>query len=682
MIAMRAIPLALLIWSLAASSDTTQANSESIDQAALAQRLGSEDSGPPVQLAELRALRDRVGYESLDKQYRAFTGMPNVVVQYAANGTARKITGSTGVYLPSRAGLFKVNQSAPRVMEAFGPLVLASGTEELRTIRIHEPQSRLAPEGTTRLERTIKFDQYIRGRPVLMGWANIGIKEDNGEVVSFVSNFLPDRGLPSEPLISASDAIQKLLARMRDNAPNGPVEAEVSSSPPMLAYAFQQLGDKGADFGDLVWVIDVTRKDPASQDSLQAAVSATTGEVIRFTSKRDGALNRIAYSAGGGSPVQTLFPQGLTTLFTEGQAPNDLQAGDAYNNAGTTYLAYQSAVGRNSMNGAGGPIRLVVHYFMPDPSNAFHENGYLVFGEGGGGMKPPSSVLDSVAHEYGHGVVAADAQFATADDLVDAATALNEAYGDLSSTIADVHVHGAPSASTWTMLELFVANSAAGKRYWNIPNLAGVYYRDWYPQRSHQVLVEGGQYYNSTIMGHAFYLLTTGENHYRAGLPGSGVPVIDVPPIGYAKARNAFYSALSDSLIGPTSGFFQYRDATVRAATNTQDANAIRKAWDAVGVGYGCTTPPTMPALTLENFFCKGKYILSWAAVPGATNYNAQRTHAGWGWGFAQTAVDANVLSCLQQVAVTTQVRLRACNGCGCSGWTPAKTMQYYATCL
>lgn len=679
---MRTRAISLLIYVALLPMTGTEESPGKGAQVSAADRLGSTISAQPIQLADVPALRERVGYDALEKQYQALTRMPSVTVQYAINGTARKIAGSTGVYLPVSSGLFTNGAATSEVIEKFGAAVLATGTEELRVTRIHKPQAWLGPDGNPgAAERTIKFDQYIRGRPVLLGWANISVKESSGEVTSFVSHFLPDRGLPSEPQVSSSAAVELLVERMRAETGGKPVELIVSDTPPSLAYAFETIGDQGAGSGDLVWVVEITRKDSQSLQHLRASISATTGEVLRLTSETSGSLFRMAYSASGVATPPPSFPQGLTFLFGEGQPPNDTQAGNAYVHAGTTYQAYQQIFGRDSMNGVGGAIKLVVHYPFPSGGMALYHNDYLIFGEAGGGMVSGTSNLDTVAHEYGHGVVKADAGFSSADDLVDGAAALNEAYGDLSSAIVDVNIHGAPSTSTWTMLELFAYDPSVGVRYWNVPQFGGLFYRDWFPERSHLVIKEGGQYFNTTIFGHAFYLLTNGGNHYRAGLPGSGIPVIPVPQVGYETTRNAFYTALSNVLLGPTSNFFDYRDATVQAAPNAQVGISIRKGWDAVGVGFACTVPPPPPTMILENFYCKGKYRVHWLAVPGATQYNAQKVPAGWGWGYATTAVDANVESCMQQVSVTTNIRLRACNGCGCSGWAPAQTMQYYPIC-
>jgi hypothetical protein len=220
-------------------------------------------------------------------------------------------------------------------------------------------------------------------------------------------------------------------------------------------------------------------------------------------------------------------------------------------------------------------------------------------------------------------------------------------------------------------------------RNWQIPILAGVGYRDWFPTR--HLALDGQSYYdNSTILGHAFYLLTVGGQHYRAGLPGSGVPVIPVTGIGYFQARNIFYDSMSRGVLRPAnSTFFAMRDATVEAALPAQQ-NPVRQAWAAVGLNYNCTSAPQPPQIQVWPQYCRGKHKITWNSVPGATTYDGQATPVVLGWGLAQTITDGNVNECKQDIPRNTGdwwVRVRACNGCGCSGWSPQGLMEYWETC-
>jgi hypothetical protein len=224
-------------------------------------------------------------------------------------------------------------------------------------------------------------------------------------------------------------------------------------------------------------------------------------------------------------------------------------------------------------------------------------------------------------------------------------------------------------------------------RNWQTPILVsefGVLYRDWFPQRTFIPPSQppGGDYLNSTIMGHAFYLLTTGGQHYRAGLPGSGVPQIPVTGIGYQAARDIFYAALRAPALTSTSNFFNLRDITVGVALPAHQSS-VHQAWAAVGLDYDCSSAPQTPQIQVWPGYCLGRNKITWNAVPGAAKYHGQATRVQLGWALASTIVDSDVTECKQNIPPGGDwwVRVRACNGCGCSGWSPQGLMQYWNTC-
>jgi hypothetical protein len=109
----------------------------------------------------------------------------------------------------------------------------------------------------------------------------------------------------------------------------------------------------------------------------------------------------------------------------------------------------------------------------------------------------------------------------------------------------------------------------------------------------------------------------------------------------------------------------------------------VSAAWDAVGVNYGCVTPPSIsPTLYVSNFMCGGLHILDWDPVPGATTYFAEKVPAGYSWTLACPATDGPVNQCYQDNPITIRIRLQACNGCGCGPFGVDALLQYYEVCL
>jgi hypothetical protein len=218
--------------------------------------------------------------------------------------------------------------------------------------------------------------------------------------------------------------------------------------------------------------------------------------------------------------------------------------------------------------------------------------------------------------------------------------------------------------------EVYSSSQSFALRYWDFPRTDNTNYRDWYPKRSQGTEPEGAQYLNSTIMGHAFYLLTKGGTHNRAGL--DSIPTITVPKLDFAKTRDIFYRALIGADLTSTSGFPQLRQATILSAAavyGSTDAQAVATAWDAVGVPAACpASAPAAPQLIVENT-CP-TWRIQIPTVPGAITYNIQYSYTP-SFTSVSTLGDGEVQGCDIWVSMWIYLRARACNACGCSGWSP-----------
>ena len=62
--------------------------------------------------------------------------------------------------------------------------------------------------------------------------------------------------------------------------------------------------------------------------------------------------------------------------------------------------------------------------------------------------------------------------------------------------------------------------------------------------------------------------------------------------------------------------------------------------------------------------------------------FHAEVAPPAMSWDFAPTVIDTSMNTCTQDVSGPTKIRMRACNACGCSGWTTDQWMQYYSPCL
>lgn len=214
--------------------------------------------------------------------------------------------------------------------------------------------------------------------------------------------------------------------------------------------------------------------------------------------------------------------------------------------------------------------------------------GYLVFRDGNSSTFSTAEDLDSVTHEYGHGIVDAETGVGLPTGVVDGADAWAEGYGDWAATVPDVLLHGGVATlSTWQIGALDRSNPLDGIRNLLAPKSEDLLAVDWFPSRTLDRAITS-RYRNSSVMGHALYLLAANGpvQHYRAGIPVVGVPVIPVTGVGYATARNIFYNALFQPSMGPSANYFTLRSAMVQSAPLHQ--TSIEDAWAAVGLGNNC----------------------------------------------------------------------------------------------
>jgi hypothetical protein len=175
----------------------------------------------------------------------------------------------------------------------------------------------------------------------------------------------------------------------------------------------------------------------------------------------------------------------------------------------------------------------------------------------------------------------------------------------------------------------------------------------------------------------------------RAGAPianGQTIPQIQVSPIGHINAKRVFYETMRRPETASFPDFLRMKAASEAVARDMLgeafSLSSVRKGWEAVGVGTGCSVPPqAAPVIAHMDYMCRGRHDLSWPDVTGATTYHGERVRAGYPWDLATPIVDGYVHSCSQNVSVTSYARVRACNGCGCSPWSSVVVLKYYSVC-
>ncbi|MEO8431814.1 MAG: M4 family metallopeptidase [Acidobacteriota bacterium] len=263
----------------------------------------------------------------------------------------------------------------------------------------------------------------------------------------------------------------------------------------------------------------------------------------------------------------------------EGDPPTaDEAADEAYDGAGSTYDLFFEAFGRNSIDDRGMRLDSTVHY-GDGYDNAFWNGSQMVYGDGDGDLFRRFTIsVDVIGHELTHGVTSREANL----DYQGQSGALNESISDVFGSLVKQRALGQTALEAdWLIGEGLFTPKVNGTALRSLRS-PGTAYDDPVlgadPQPSHMSgYVEtddddGGVHLNSGIPNHAFFLAAT----------AIGGPA-------WEKAGMIWYVALKDRL-RHGSDFAEAARLTAAVAaelhgTGSSEAEAVRGAWNAVGLG-------------------------------------------------------------------------------------------------
>ncbi|HMA65347.1 MAG TPA: M4 family metallopeptidase, partial [Chitinispirillaceae bacterium] len=238
-------------------------------------------------------------------------------------------------------------------------------------------------------------------------------------------------------------------------------------------------------------------------------------------------------------------------------------------------------LGRKSFDDNNGFMKASVHEGT-NYVNAYWDGESMYFGDGDGVSANALTVLDIVAHEYGHAVT----QYSSNLDYLYESGALNESFSDISGTIVEFlsqpdgknsYPKGTPGHGDWLCGEDAWLESDALRDLQN-PNRFGQpsYYlgTNWYAGSGDN----GGVHINSGVQNFAFYLLTEGGSGTNDGHP------YNITGLGLNQASEiAMYANIY--LLTSASQYRDSRDAWMFAATILgYDTATVSAVWTAVGL--------------------------------------------------------------------------------------------------
>jgi Zn-dependent metalloprotease len=586
-----------------------------------------------------------------EAQLQAVSAMPQVDVQYGAYGRIRRIEGRSALFLPSVARL-KKGDKATELLQRVKGLLMASGSESLIVQESGRP-----PAGGGYYAFT---QQMIQGVPVLDAPVNVLVGED-GEVQMIDALFVPQGAAKLLPDLSAKEAKASLEKQLGQD---GALQVVTAGS---LAF---WTNDGQEETPQLLWMFDAEYTKDGEPLLMRFGVDAATGN-IRSALRLSFGLNRSVYTNAYRNDTTT--PPASALLWTEGNpSSSDAQGLSLYNRVVEPIITW------TGQQWAYDTLALVAHYGTSNYSfhiysSSDNNKSYLFFGDG------RATDDDDIAHEYGHGMYGYVGNQPQGYLWYDEWFAGNEFYADLSAVLTDIRRFGMTNAS-WAITDL---------RDWYNPQSKGPLFNDWYP---HRYFANPGQpaYSNSTIFGHAVYLMIHGGTHRRAGASALGGPIPSINVI--ARPWNQIQQVLSYGLWlvkfnNQRWNAQVYKARTIQAATTLYGAasgipTTVEQAWTAVGIGYNCSAPPPTPQALVQTWYCRGDHDISWNWIANA-KYQGQVVAYPWAWESFQTqdVVDGTMTSCHQSVSTRSRYRMRACNACGCSAWTPDEWMDYWSPC-
>jgi Zn-dependent metalloprotease len=265
-----------------------------------------------------------------------------------------------------------------------------------------------------------------------------------------------------------------------------------------------------------------------------------------------------------------------SVVRSEGDEPIGDQAVDeAYDGLGYTYDYYLEELGRNSLDGQGGPLHAVVHY-LQNHDNAYWDGRYMLFGDGF--LMDTLTELSVAAHELTHGVTEVEAQLF----YYGQSGALNEHVSDVLGCVVRQYVNGREDASE--------ADWLIGKGIW----------RDDIQGEALRSMKAPGTAHDDPLIGKDpqpdhmdnFYRGSDDNRgvHRNSGIPNKAFYLVADRIGGFAgdKAARIWYATLRDERLRIRATFKEFALLTYINAWNLfpdgDEANIVKTSWAEVGI--------------------------------------------------------------------------------------------------
>ncbi len=298
----------------------------------------------------------------------------------------------------------------------------------------------------------------------------------------------------------------------------------------------------------------------------------------------------------------------------------DNAALDAHWGAMMTLDYWRIKHNRNSFDNTGTKIKSYVHYGNLY-ANAFWNGSVMTYGDGNGNTMFPLVSIDICGHEIGHAVCEHTAGLIYSYE----SGAMNESLSDIWG--ACIKNYADSTKDKWKLGDEIFNNGDMFRSFTNpkSKNQPDTYKGiNWYTGSGDN----GGVHYNSGVMNHWFYILTTG----KTGVNDNGTSY-SVTGIGITKAAEIAYRA-ENLYLFPAATYADARIFTLQATEDLFGANSneliqTAEAWNAVGVYDQLAKPYNLSAVFNTNVDLSWSYnsfqtihgFIIERAVNGNTNF-------------------------------------------------------------
>lgn len=269
---------------------------------------------------------------------------------------------------------------------------------------------------------------------------------------------------------------------------------------------------------------------------------------------------------------------GVRVRGEDDPATGDVAADQAFDGLGETFAFLWDAFARASIDGAGSTLSATVHY-GDRYDNAFWNGERMVFGDGDGEVFTGfTGSLSVIAHELGHGVV----EHSGGLEYRGQSGALNESVADVFGALTEQHALGQTAAQASWLIGAGIFTPAVQGTALRSMSAPGTAYDDDVLGRDPQP-------------GHMRDYVDTTEDdggvHINSGIPNKAFHLVAAALGGHAweRAGRIWYLTVTSGALSPTADFAAFAAATTATATaeygeESEEAAAVRTAWNAVGV--------------------------------------------------------------------------------------------------